>query len=361
MPDMPDMPGKEAAEQADKGGEEEQGTEEHRRAELEAEASKRQEDKVADATLPEDVGEEALLDEGFELTEEEELELLKSLNEELSQAQQRLLKTERSQRHVVKKEIQELDRRISAAHKAPAAVAAKTQMKTRRASNKGRDMLGLDDFGLEAEQVGPSSSGTFSAEAAEAGAVAMKLGAMRGKWADKIFKMYDSDQSGELSLKEFVFLMRSQDPDLTEGEVEASMASCGLKRGDPLTRAKFYEWIDMVFGTLDDEEFIETMEVMTETDENGVLTPARKAWADRIFTMYDNNGNGTIDIDEFVKLMQCVAPDVTRAEVEATLLAAGVTDGEMDQVNFYQWINEVFGTFDDEDFERSMHSMTRAK
>lgn len=236
-----------------------------------------------------------------------------------------------------------MDAQISAAHNSETATLAKAQ---RRAA------AAFDDF--EADTKEATAAASFDGAAG-------RLTPLRKQWADKMFDTYDADGSGTLSLAEFIFLMRSQEPDLTEDEVRDSMAACGVQGSGDMSREAFYAWIDTVFASLDDQEFVETMEVMTETDASGMLKPARKAWADRLFTYFDEDASGSMDMDEFVKLMQVVAPEVTRTEVEATMLSAGASDGIMHKPQFYTWVNDVFGEFNDEDFESSMQSMIQAK
>lgn len=139
------------------------------------------------------------------------------------------------------------------------------------------------------------------------------------------------------------------------------MALTGMEPTEHMTKDQFFVWIDSVFGNLSDEEFVETMEVMTEVDEDSILSPARTAWADRLFDAFDEDRSGTINVNEFVKLVQCAAPETTREDVEITFRSSGVTNSEMERYQFYAWVNDVFGLFDDRDFEETLRSMIRAK
>ena len=99
------------------------------------------------------------------------------------------------------------------------------------------------------------------------------LSPMRMEWADQVFTLFDIDESGDLTPQEFLFLMRSQDPDLTEAEVRASMALTGMRDADRMTRDQFFTWVNVVFGQLSDNEFEETMALLLETDEAPTLSP----------------------------------------------------------------------------------------
>ena len=85
------------------------------------------------------------------------------------------------------------------------------------------------------------------------------------------------------------------------------------------------------------------------------------AWSDRLFDAFDEDGSNTINLNEFVKLVQCVAPETSREDVEITFRSAGVTSDEMERFHFYSWIHDVFGAFDDLEFEDTLRSMIRAR
>jgi len=187
------------------------------------------------------------------------------------------------------------------------------------------------------------------------------LGDLRQDWADEVFELFDLDDSGDLTPQEFLFLMRSQDPDLTESEVMASMALTGMNAADHMSKEQFYVWMHIVFGKMSEEEFVETMKLITEIDEDMILGPARMSWSDRLFDTFDEDRSGTINLNEFVKLVQCVAPETTREDVEVTFRSAGVTNDEMERYHFYAWVSDVFGLFDDREFEETLRAMIRAK
>jgi len=184
-----------------------------------------------------------------------------------------------------------------------------------------------------------------------------KLGAMRRQYADRLFKAFDVDKSDSITITEFQALLQTLDPDLSKDEVLKTMIDSGVK-GDVMLKPEFYVWVNNCFGIFDDKEFQKNMETMLteliKPEDINPLNKERTQWALKVFTHYDADESGIIEDNEMIELMQRLEPSVTEHEVRTTLRAAYAPPEGMEKRHFYHWVNNVFGDFEDEDFEESM-------
>jgi len=78
--------------------------------------------------------------------------------------------------------------------------------------------------------------------------------AMRKALAYELFAAVDIDGSGKLDLEEFSLICSRIDEDITDEEVQNSFLACGAKT--TLNEAGFSIWVEMMFGDLEDEEYV---------------------------------------------------------------------------------------------------------
>lgn len=154
-------------------------------------------------------------------------------------------------------------------------------------------------------------------------------------------------------MEEFLFMSRSFDPKLTREDVAATFESVGAEDG-ALQRFQFYVWVDGVFGHLADDDYHNVVKMLTENC--GDLIPARKAWADRLFSHCDDDGNGFLDVHELTNLVLKMSPGVSPSDVALSMEKAGcdMEMGEMHRPQFYSWVHIVFGDLPAYEFEKSM-------
>ena len=65
--------------------------------------------------------------------------------------------------------------------------------------------------------------------------------------------------------------------------------------------------------------------------------------------MYDEDGSGEIDVDEFLVILRVLDPTLEVADVEGTFKAVGAS-GALDKEHFWKWCCNMFGDMSDDDF-----------
>lgn len=88
-----------------------------------------------------------------------------------------------------------------------------------------------------------------------------------------------------------------------------------------------------------------------------VLEPSRHNVANALFTAYDADGSGYIDLKEFTTLCKSYDPRIEPGEISQGFKAVGVLNGKMDPPHFYKWLAMTFEGADDAEFNEGIQDL----
>ena len=181
------------------------------------------------------------------------------------------------------------------------------------------------------------------------------------RWANKLFKVYDKDASGDMSIAEFTGLCRKYDPTMSEASVQLTFETSGAV-GGKITLQQFLQWCVTMFGT-DDGPFEDSIrELLSESaDAMSRMMPAsRRQLANHIFRSYDADNSGYFDLQEFTFLYRShdssSSDDLIRRQFET----AGGGGAGMNLECFENWLMIQFGELSDTEFERQVQPLLNA-
>ncbi|OJJ59963.1 hypothetical protein ASPSYDRAFT_44365 [Aspergillus sydowii CBS 593.65] len=133
-----------------------------------------------------------------------------------------------------------------------------------------------------------------------------------------VFKIFDKDGNGDISAEELGEVMRSLGQNPTETELKDMVDELDLDRT----------------GTIDFDEFLVMMSrKVKDSDPEAELRGA--------FEVFDQDKNGTISADELRKVLTSIGDDVTDADVDEMLKLADVNgDGSIDYQEFVRLMSQ---------------------
>eukprot|EP00091_Calanus_sinicus_P024289 TRINITY_DN8619_c0_g1_i1.p1 TRINITY_DN8619_c0_g1~~TRINITY_DN8619_c0_g1_i1.p1 ORF type:complete len:167 (-),score=90.13 TRINITY_DN8619_c0_g1_i1:25-480(-) len=133
------------------------------------------------------------------------------------------------------------------------------------------------------------------------------------------FDQFDKDGSGTISNKELLGVMRSMGQNPTEDELQALVMEVDVN-GD---------------GTIDFEEFLGMMEKSNkegEGEESGIK---------EAFKIFDRDGNGYIDVKELKKVVSMLGTMLSKEEVDDFMREADVDgNGKLDYDEFVNMMQQ---------------------
>jgi len=187
------------------------------------------------------------------------------------------------------------------------------------------------------------------------------------KHAKKCFICFDADASGELDGEEFAVLMNLIDPSLDAEGVQQMFQESAHQ--DLMEFREFCVWCANTFGADGDTDQFATdmneliLKVAQPQTQRGNEHPADMSdtkidWATRLFSAFDADDSGSLELGEFFELMQSVDPDIEPGVLKVQFEELGAFDGMMNLSQFLEWANRMFGTNStDEDFMKDMKEL----
>jgi len=93
-----------------------------------------------------------------------------------------------------------------------------------------------------------------------------------------------------------------------------------------------------------------------------VVSRTRQEWAETLFVLFDSDGSGSMELDEFLPLMHMLDPSIPRHHVELSFEAAAGEEGAtcLDLSQFYAWAEATFAGHTDEEAEEQFKEILAA-
>jgi Ca2+-binding EF-hand superfamily protein len=133
--------------------------------------------------------------------------------------------------------------------------------------------------------------------------------------------MYDKDGSGEIDTSELGDVMKSLGFNLSESEQEKMFATLDGDKDGSVSRVEFIEWYANSNGG---------------NRENNM-----RQMAQELFTVFDKDGSGSIDISELIQCLQGLSHGLTFDEIVQLAKELDENgDGEISMKEFEAIINE---------------------
>lgn len=138
-----------------------------------------------------------------------------------------------------------------------------------------------------------------------------------------LFKKYDTDDSGRLGKKEMLSLLKD-DLGMKDDQAQACILMVDKDGGGEISYDEFILWLRTGKG-------------FQNIDDNSRYYKVQKAI--ELFKKYDKDGNGTIDREEFKKLMTSLNA-CDESQTDSALQALDTSgDGKISFPEFLAWLN----------------------
>jgi len=176
------------------------------------------------------------------------------------------------------------------------------------------------------------------------------LTALRTEWAYRVFDQYDMDESGTIDEIEILELMQQLEPDISIVEIRKTMTAAYAKESG-MRKRHFLHWIHNVFGMFDDEDFIESMEIllqsMTETSSYKERAQAAESQGKKVekykpdmYIPSDDDDDEDYDENPFAHMTEAILAS-TVAEAEEAAAAAEIANAKSNRKTPKQAAAEV--------------------
>lgn len=194
---------------------------------------------------------------------------------------------------------------------------------------------------------------TFCESCMELMLIQSPLDQNRHEWSDELFSTYDFDGGGTIDLEELTALMQNHDAEVQSEDVLGTICAVGAK--DELDLFDFHLWVALVFGSLSDTQFEESMNSLLSSAPPPKPTEhkLRPGWAAKVFAAYDTSQSGTISKDEFTTILRQLVPTASMKDVESTMARAGATE-VLKLEHLIAWALHVFDNVSDENYIQNM-------
>jgi len=139
-----------------------------------------------------------------------------------------------------------------------------------------------------------------------------------------LFKKYDTDDSGRLGKQEMLSLLKD-DLGMKEDQAQACILMVDKDGCGGVSFDEFILWLRTEKG-------------FKNIDDSSRYYAVRKAI--ELFKQYDKDGNGTIDREEFKKLMASLNANYDDSQIDSALQALDKSgDGKISFPEFLAWLN----------------------
>jgi Ca2+-binding EF-hand superfamily protein len=170
----------------------------------------------------------------------------------------------------------------------------------------------------------------------------------------EIFDTFDTDHSGNLSRGEIFRMVRLSKPKFTNDDLNALFKQMDANHDKKVSKDEFTMYYFTLFFNESDSEFTERVEE--------AFAGRRKVKLQMVFNMYDLDGNGSLDLNEFALMLKLNGRKFVSADVVLETLIKIDKDHNR-KVDFTEWMEYMGGlcaTMDDKTFNKAVNNMIDA-
>jgi len=170
----------------------------------------------------------------------------------------------------------------------------------------------------------------------------------------EVFNTFDTDKSTFLNRGEIYRMVKLSKPKFTNDELSALFAKMDTNHDHKVSKDEFVLYYFNLFFNETDSEFAERIE---ET-----FSGRRKVKLQMLFNMYDLDGNGILDLNEFALMLKLNGRKFVSADVILDTLIK-VDKDKNRKVDFSEWMDYMGGMcaqMDDAHFNKAINNMMAA-
>jgi Ca2+-binding EF-hand superfamily protein len=170
----------------------------------------------------------------------------------------------------------------------------------------------------------------------------------------QIFDAFDSDKSGSLDKGELYRMVKLNKPKVTNDEILSMIKAMDIDKDKRVNKPEFVQYFFAAFFSDSESEFENRVEL--------TLKGRRKVKLEMVFHAYDTDGNGSLDIKEFGKMLtlngrKFCSPD----EIIDTLCQ--IDSDKNRKIDFSEWaqyMSKIISLWDDSHFNKAISNMLAA-
>jgi len=169
-----------------------------------------------------------------------------------------------------------------------------------------------------------------------------------------VFDTFDIEKAGFLSYGELVRMIRLSKPKFTNADLQTLFNKMDINHDNRVSRDEFIMYYFTLFFSETDGDFEDRIEE--------VFQGRRKVKLQMLFNMYDTDGNGTLDLSEFSRMLKLNGRKFVSADVILDTLIK-VDKNKNRKIEFSEWV-DYMGTLcahlDDVYFNKAVNNMMDA-
>jgi calmodulin len=169
-----------------------------------------------------------------------------------------------------------------------------------------------------------------------------------------VFDTFDTDHSGNLNRGEIFRMVRLSKPKFTNDDLTALFNKIDTNHDHKVSRDEFILYYFNLFFNETEAEFVERVEE--------AFQGRRKVKLQMLFNMYDLDGNGILDLNEFALMLRMNGRKFVSADDILNTLCKIDKDHNR-KVDFNEWMDymgSIIAQMDDKHFNKAVNSMIGA-
>jgi Ca2+-binding EF-hand superfamily protein len=171
-----------------------------------------------------------------------------------------------------------------------------------------------------------------------------------------VFVHFDEDKSGFLDRGELYRMVRLSKPRFTNDDLTELFKKIDTNHDNKISKDEFVLYYFNLFFAADDDEF----DVRVEEAMQG----RRKVKLQILYNTLDEDGNGSLDLNEFGRMLRVFSKESNVVKAEDVLDTLVKIDADHNRkVDYSEWLtymNALFATMDDRQFYRTIGRFQRA-
>jgi Ca2+-binding EF-hand superfamily protein len=172
-----------------------------------------------------------------------------------------------------------------------------------------------------------------------------------------VFAHFDNDKSGFLDHGELYRMVRLSKPRFTNDELKALYSKIDTNHDNKIDKNEFVLYYFNLFFGENDEEF--------ETRVEEAMQGRRKVKMQTLFNQLDEDGNGSLDLNEFGRMLRIFsqqAKDVVKSDdiLDTMVKIDRDHNRKVDYKEWLEYMNGLFASMDDRAFYRTITRFSTA-